>query len=101
LVYRIDVTEIGLDEDTEMPIKAPVVRWEGETDVTAEEALAASRPAKGNKSPDAKDFLLDILAGGPVLQKTVIERGATRGFNYKQSGGRKRRLRSRTSGKRG
>jgi hypothetical protein len=28
--------------------------------------------------------LSDILAGGKVLQKTVIERGAAKGFSYHQ-----------------
>jgi hypothetical protein len=84
LVYQIDVVEIGFDEDSNMPIKAPVVRWEGVTDITAEEALAASKPTKGNKGPNAKEFLADVLISGPVLQKTIIERGAERGFTYKQ-----------------
>jgi hypothetical protein len=47
LIDQIDVVDIGFDEDSGMVIKAPVVRWEGESDLTAEEALAASRPAKG------------------------------------------------------
>jgi hypothetical protein len=67
-----------------MPIKAPVVRWEGESELTAEEALAASRPTKSKKGSSAKEFLADILISGPVLQKTIVERGAERGFNYFQ-----------------
>jgi hypothetical protein len=81
LIYRIAVVEIGFDEG--VVIKAPVVRWEGESNITAEEALSASKPTKGH-SLNAKDFLLDILTGGPVLQTTVVERGAGRGFSYMQ-----------------
>ena len=84
LIYQIDVVDIGFDEDSGMVIKAPVVRWEGESELTAEEALAASRPTKGNKAPSAKDFLADILISGPVLQTTIVERGAERGFSYTQ-----------------
>jgi hypothetical protein len=59
------------------------LRWEGESDITAEEALASSKPAKTAKA-SPKDFLSDILISGPVLQTTVVGRGAERGFNYKQ-----------------
>jgi hypothetical protein len=54
-----------------------------ESDITAEEALASSKPAKG-KGTSPKDFLSDILISGPALQQTIIERGAERGFSYKQ-----------------
>jgi hypothetical protein len=83
LVYRIDVVEIGFDEDSGTVIRAPVVRWEGAADITAEEALASSKPTKSNKA-GPKEFLSDILISGPVLQQTIIERGAERGFSYKQ-----------------
>jgi hypothetical protein len=81
LIYRIAVVEIGVDEG--VIIRAPVVRWEAESSITAEEALSAAKPTKG-RGLNAKDFLLDILAGGPVLQTTVVERGAGRGFSYMQ-----------------
>jgi hypothetical protein len=84
LVYRIDVVQTSfLDPDTSEPIEAPVIRWEGESELSADEAIAASRPGKA-KAPDARDFLNDILAGGKVLQKTVSERGAAKGFSYMQ-----------------
>ena len=84
LTYRIGVVETAYtDPDSGLPIEAPVIRWEGESDLSADEAITASRPSKG-RGPGARDFLLDILAGGPVLQKTVIERGANRGLSYDQ-----------------
>ena len=58
--------------------------WEGEREITAEEALAASKPTKGGKGRSAKDFLTDVLISGPVLQKMVVERGAERGFSLQQ-----------------
>jgi putative DNA primase/helicase len=84
LVYRIDVVQTPYcDPDTDEPIEAPVIRWEGESALSADEAIAASRPGKA-RAPNARDFLLDILAGGKVLQQTIIERGALKGFSYKQ-----------------
>jgi hypothetical protein len=85
LVYRIDVvTTSYCDPDSDEPIEAPVIRWEGESELSADEAIAASRPTKTSRSANARDFLQDILAGGKVPQKTVIERGAAKGFSYHQ-----------------
>ena len=85
LVYRVKVVELDdLDADTGEPIRAPLVCWEGESEITAEEALAASKPTKGGKGLSAKDFLTDVLISGPVLQKMVVERGAERGFSLQQ-----------------
>jgi hypothetical protein len=84
LAYRIGVVETDYsDPDSDEPIEAPVIRWEGESELSADEAIAASRPGKA-KAPNALDFIRDILAGGYVLSKTVIERGAAKGFSYKQ-----------------
>jgi phage N-6-adenine-methyltransferase len=92
LVYRIVVVETDyLDPDTGEPIEAPVIRWEGESELSADEAIAASRPGK-MKGQNVREFLNDILAGGPVLQKTVIERGAGRGLSYDQLWRAKRML---------
>jgi hypothetical protein len=55
----------------------------GQSDLTADEAVAASKPTK-SRGPSPRDFLLDLLTGGPVLQKAVIERGAERGFSSDQ-----------------
>jgi hypothetical protein len=83
LVYCIDIVQAGSDEDG-TPIEAPVVRWEGETDLTAEQALAAAKPTKTRKSASAREFVADILLNGPVLRNTVVFRGAERGFSYDQ-----------------
>jgi hypothetical protein len=83
LAYHIDVVSIGFDEDSGTVIEAPVVCWDGETEITAEEALATAKPAKA-KGGSPKDFLSDILISGPLTQQVITERGAERGFNYKQ-----------------
>jgi hypothetical protein len=77
LAYRIEPVKLGWDAKHERDIITSVVRWEGPVDITADDAVVASKPVKrGRNSP--REFLLDILAGGPVLQKVIIERGAER-----------------------
>ena len=85
LIYRVAVIPTGdLDDETGEAIKAPVIQWEGQADITADEALAATKPTKGKGGLTAQDFLADYLAGGPQLQTAVIERGAERGFTERQ-----------------
>jgi hypothetical protein len=76
LAYHFGACEVGLDPKTGQLIFAPHIVWEdNHVDVTASEAMQAS----ANKSPSARDeaknFLTDILANGPVLQ-TEIEDAA-------------------------
>jgi DNA invertase Pin-like site-specific DNA recombinase len=82
LAYRIVVVEVCRGDDG-MIITAPMIQWEGEVDISADEALAACKPSKANRKP-AREFLLDILAGGPVLQTLIVERGAEHGLSYDQ-----------------
>jgi hypothetical protein len=90
LAYRIAVVEVDHDDDGTI-ITAPVIRWDGEVDITANEALAACRPSKGNRNT-VGEFLFDILAGGPVLQTLITERGTEHGFSYDQLKRAKRKL---------
>src|SRR5262249_28143635 len=82
LAYKIDVVDVGYDPNGNM-VKAPVIRWEGEVALNADEALAATRATKANHGT-ARDFLLIILANGPALRNLVIERRAERGFSADQ-----------------
>jgi putative DNA primase/helicase len=82
LAYRIAVVETGHDAATGKPIVAPVIQWDGEVSISAAEAVAAARGKERRGS--AREFLLDILAGGPVLTTIIVERGAARGFSYEQ-----------------
>jgi hypothetical protein len=68
-----------------------VVHWEGLVDLTADEALVASKPSRGNRN-SAQEFLLDILAGGPVLATVITERGAEKGLSSDQLKRAKRAL---------
>jgi hypothetical protein len=82
LAYRIAVVETGQDAVSGKPITAPVIQWDGEVNISAAEAVAAARGKERRGS--AREFLLDILAGGPVLTTIVVERGAAHGFSYEQ-----------------
>ena len=67
----------------------PRIVWEpGTIDVTADEVLATHRAKAGDgrkaKAAPIREFLRDILANGPVLQKIVVERGAAHGFSLNQ-----------------
>ena len=88
LVFRKEVVQVGNDPDTEEPIIAPRVVWEGTIDLTADEALAANKPAArdGRKARAApvREFLRDTLANGPIERDVVIERGAAEGFSRDQ-----------------
>jgi hypothetical protein len=75
LAYRFGAREVGKDEESGETIIAPYILWEPEyVDVTAVEAMQA---AVDNKSPGARDeakkFLADTLAKGPVLKAEIEE----------------------------
>ena len=91
LGYRSIAVEVAYDLDATI-ITAPAICWDGE-------ALAACRPSKGNRNT-VREFLLDILAGGPVLQTVIAERGAEHGFSYDQLKRAKRPLSVRSFKKR-
>jgi len=99
LAYRIEVVEVGHDPSGKM-IVAPVIRWDGEVSVSADEAVAATKSSKA-KQPTARDFLLIILANGPALRNLIVERGAERGFSLDQLKRAKRGLEIKAYKKRG
>jgi DNA polymerase len=84
LVYQLKQVPIGWDEARDKTVTVSVAQFEGTADITADEAVAASRPSKGRDRDAIKDFLLDILANGPVPQATVVERAAVHGFSPDQ-----------------
>jgi hypothetical protein len=88
LVFRKEVVQVGRDPDTGVKIEAPRLVWEGSVDLTAEEAVAANKPTSNDgrktKAAPVREFLRDVLAAGPVLQKIVVERGAEKGLSLNQ-----------------
>jgi hypothetical protein len=84
LAYRLDTKPIGFDRFGEPLKPAPYVAWEGIIDITSAEALAQARAVAKTKTNPVHEFLRDILASGPVLQKIVVERGAAKGISLPQ-----------------
>ena len=78
LAFGFGVREVGTDPNNCKTIVAPYVIWEPQyVDVTATEAMQAASESKAPTArSDAKQFILDMLAGGPV-DKTEIEETAT------------------------
>jgi putative DNA primase/helicase len=83
LAYHLETRDVGWDERLQRIIRAPVIVWDGQDDITAEEALAATRTTKMPRA-SAQDFLRTILVGGPLERTTIVEQGARRGFSYDQ-----------------
>jgi putative DNA primase/helicase len=76
LAYRFGGREVGVDAKTGQTIFAPHILWEDHhVDVTAAEAMEAATTKSAGARDEAKIFLTDILANGPVL-KTEIEEAA-------------------------
>ena len=84
LAYHLDTKSVGPDRSGELLKPAPYVVWEGAVDITSAEALAQARAVAKTKVNPVHEFLRDILASGPVLQKIVVERGAAKGISQPQ-----------------
>ena len=77
LSYTIDTMIVGQDPDTKASIAAPFVVWGTEhVNITATEAMQAEESGvtkSGKPRNAAKNFLLEILAGGPVKVPEIEE----------------------------
>jgi hypothetical protein len=86
LAYHFETCEVGADPKSGKTIRAPYIVWEeGYVDVTATEAMSA---AAENKSPaqrdKAKQFLLDLLAGGAEVSTADVKDAAdAHGFSMR------------------
>jgi putative DNA primase/helicase len=83
LAYCFSACEVGTDTKTKKPIWAPHILWQDKyVDVTAAEAMQA---ATETRSPvardDAKKFLSEILAAGPVLKAEIEEAAEANGIS--------------------
>jgi putative DNA primase/helicase len=83
LAYHFSASKVGLDSKTGKEIWAPYVIWEPQhVDVTAVEAMqAATRQKSTIPRNNAKGFLLDFLANGPVRSKATIEAAEADGIS--------------------
>jgi putative DNA primase/helicase len=72
LAYSFGLREVGNDKKTGEPIRAPHIVWMGHVDVTATEAMQAAADSRSPAARDiAKNFLLDLLAGGPIPKREI------------------------------
>jgi hypothetical protein len=73
LAYHFGGREVGFDPETGEAIFAPHILWEKDhVDVTASEAMQANANKSSPSARDeAKKFLTDILASGPMLQSEI------------------------------
>jgi hypothetical protein len=82
LAFRFGLREVGADAESRKPIWAPHIIWESKhVEVTALEAMQA---ASDNKAPAARDeakkFLSDLLASGPVPKADIEEAAEANGI---------------------
>jgi RecA-family ATPase len=73
LRYCFDVKTVGYDKRLAKAIDAPFIKWLGLVEMTANEALAAADGRSGEKLREAKEFLLERLADGPVPAEDIYE----------------------------
>jgi putative DNA primase/helicase len=93
LSYRIAELTVGQDPQTRESITAPHVVWNSEpVDMTADQAIAAATGLEKGRGVDAKDFLKDILANGPVEVKLIRQRAEERGLSIDQLDRTKKKL---------
>jgi len=73
LAYHFGGREVGKDPESGETIFAPHILWENEhVEVTASEAMRANANKSSPSARDeAKKFLTDILANGPMLQSEI------------------------------
>ena len=70
LAYRFASKKVGIDEETGKDISAPFIVWDDDhVDITADEAMSATKSPAARD--EAKKFLADMLADGPVLATEV------------------------------
>jgi hypothetical protein len=63
------------------PVHTSRLEWTGETNLTADELLAARGDAGPGEGKDAADWLRDVLAGGRMERKALIRMGESAGFS--------------------
>jgi putative DNA primase/helicase len=83
LAYRFGARYVADDPETGKPIWAPHILWEPKyVDVTASEAMQAATQSKSATArDDAKNFLLEILASGPVPKNEIVEAADANGIS--------------------
>jgi putative DNA primase/helicase len=82
LRYSFGVKTVGHDPKLDKDIVAPFIVWHSEhVDVTANEAMAAAGGQSSSIKREAREFLLDRLADGPVPVSDLFEEAAQNGIS--------------------
>jgi len=80
LAYRFGGREVGKDAETEQAIFAPHILWEDKhVEVTASEAMQATKSPAARD--EAKKFLADILANGPMVKAEIEDSANANGIS--------------------
>jgi putative DNA primase/helicase len=86
LSYRFGAREVGIDPKTNKPIWAPFIIWDNQyVDVTAIEAMQAASDNKAAPAArdEAKKFLQDQLACGPLPVKEIEDAAKGHGIGWR------------------
>ena len=82
LAYRFGVREVGVDEETKEVISAPYILWEKDhVDMSATEAIQQATNKSSSARDEAKRFLAEMLAAGPVLKAEIEEAADANGIS--------------------
>jgi hypothetical protein len=95
LAYRFGAREVGSDPKTGKPIWAPFIIWDNQyVDVTALEAMQAASDNRAAPAArdEAKKFLQDILACGPLPMKDIEDAAKGHGIAWRTVERAKREL---------
>jgi putative DNA primase/helicase len=80
LAYRFGAREVGVDAQTGEAIMAPYILWEKDhVDMTATQAMEATHKSSSARD-EAKKFLADLLAAGPMLKIEIDDAAEANGI---------------------
>jgi hypothetical protein len=87
IAYRLEMKDIGVDEETGELIEASHVVWEEEIEITARQAIAAAAgvdPADWKKKREAcANFLIMELSKGPKMADQIQKNAKALDFGRK------------------
>jgi 5S rRNA maturation endonuclease (ribonuclease M5) len=82
LAYHFGGREVGNDPESGETIFAPHILWEDQhVEVTATEAMQANTSKSPAARDEAKKFLADILANGPMVKAEIEEAAGANGIS--------------------
>jgi putative DNA primase/helicase len=80
LAYNFGLRDVGADRYTGEPIRAPHIIWHAQhLDISALEAMTATKSPAARD--EAKKFLADLLAAGPVASTEIEDAAAANGIS--------------------